>query len=171
MFVRMLSHSLVDRAHCGTGTTSMQTLDVLFVQVPSSHVLVSTTIASFTRRHTITLCSEMHPKTGSDLLSAICRFLASFNLLAWFVEILCCVIGCAEGRAVEVVEHQVHVLSLLVLKIVSDFDVSMHLNFDVSICLPRQGPRLSEATLVHQLLVGVVLLATRAVPNDSLHLA
>jgi len=74
-------------------------------------------------------------------------------LVSRLVKVLVCVVRRGEGRPVEVVEHQVHVFRLLVLQVVSDLDVSVHLNFNVSICLPRQGSRLCEPALVNELLV------------------
>ncbi len=45
-----------------------------------------------------------------------------------------------NGRTVvEVVEHQVHVRSLLPLQVVYDGLVTMHFNLDVGFCLPGQS--------------------------------
>mgnify|MGYP007095122921 CR=1 FL=1 len=48
----------------------------------------------------------------------------------------------------------------------------MNFDFDVRVSLTRQGTRLRESTLVHELIrARARVLATGAVPDDSLHLA
>ena len=129
-------------------------LNVLLVQVASAHVLIGAAIASLSCGHAVALGPEVHPEAArSDLLGALGWLLAGLNLLAWLIEVLCRVVCRAERRAVEVVEHQVHVLSLLVLQIVAYLDVTVHLDLDVGISLPGQGPRLCEATMAHQLVI------------------
>ena len=129
-------------------------LNVLLVQVASAHVLIGAAIASLSCRHAVALSPEVHPEAArSDFLSALGWLLAGFNLLARLVEVLCRIVCRAERRAVEVVEHQVHVLSLLVLQVVAYLDVTVHLDLDVGISLPRQGSWLCESTMAHQLVI------------------
>jgi hypothetical protein len=52
-------------------------------------------------------------------------------------------LGVARG-AIEVVEHQVHVGSLLRLQMVDDGLIPVHFDLDVSLGLPGEGPRLVE---------------------------
>jgi hypothetical protein len=47
-------------------------------------------------------------------------------------------------RVVKIVEHQIHIFLLLTLKVVVDFGISMHLDFDVRIGLPGKGSGLCE---------------------------
>ena len=58
-------------------------------------------------------------------------------MLSWFVKILGGVVIClSKRRTVEIVKHKVHALRLFTLKVVSDFDVSMNLNFYMGVSLP-----------------------------------
>jgi hypothetical protein len=131
---RMLVHGLIDRAHrvSPNGATVLQILDVLLVKVSPSHVLICAAVSTFSGRHSVSLSSEVVPETC--LLSRACRFL-SLYLLCGLVEVLSGVVRRAEGRAIEVIEHKVHTLSLSVLEVVPDFDVTMHLDFNVSVSL------------------------------------
>jgi len=52
------------------------------------------------------------------------------------------------GGAVEVVEHEVHVLPLFSLQVVLDVFVPVHLDLDVGVRLPRKRPRLRELRVV-----------------------
>lgn len=56
-------------------------------------------------------------------------------------EVLRCVVLGSEGRAVEIVEHEVHVLAFLDLQIIADLNVPMNLDLNVRVCLTRQGSR------------------------------
>jgi hypothetical protein len=68
-------------------------------------------------------------------LCAISRFQTCVDLLVRLVEVLGCIVRAAEGGAIEVVEHQVHIFCLLILKVVADFDIPVHLDFDVGVRL------------------------------------
>lgn len=83
-----------------------------------------------------------------------------------FVEVLCRVVGRAECRAVEIVEHEVHVFFFLYLQVVSDVSVTMNLDLDVSIGLSAKGSWFSKAALY--LLVWISTGAWTA-PHNSLH--
>ena len=139
-----------------TSCTVLQILNILLVQVASAHVLICAAVTSFTCWDAVSLRPEVHPETCWHFLTILsaCIKTTCLNLLAWLVEVLGCVVRRAERAAVEIVEHQVHILSLLVLQIVSNLNVSMHLNFNMGVSLARQGTRFSKATLVHELLVG-----------------
>jgi len=91
-----------------------------------------------------------------------------FHCRSLFVEVLRRVVCRAEGRAIEVVELQVHVLFLLRLKVVADVPVSVHFDLNVSICLARKGTGFGEASSLHLL---VRLISAGAIPHDSLYLS
>ena len=110
---------------------------MLFVQVAAAHVLVRAAVTAFASRHAVTFGAEVHPEARcSDLLLTLGRLKPGVHLLVGLVEVLRSVVCAAKRRSVEVIEHQVHIFCLLVLQVVSDLDVSVHLNFDVSIGLP-----------------------------------
>ena len=125
--------SFVERAN---GNSSiLQILQVLFVQVATPHILVRAAVPSLACRDAVTLGSKVHAEPPDwDFLGAVSRFV---YLVVRFVEVLSCVVGVAEGGAIEVVEHQVHVLGLLVLQIVPDFDISVHWDFYVCRCAAK----------------------------------
>jgi len=131
----MLVHGLVDRAHRvgPNGAAILQILDVLLVEVPPSHVLVCAAVPTFSSRYSVSFSPEVVPETC--FLGRACGFL-SLYLLCRLVEVLSSVVRRAEGGAIEVIEHQVHTLSLPVLEVVPDFDVTMHLDFYMSVSLP-----------------------------------
>ena len=64
VFGRMFSHSFIDRTHRICGSSALQILDVLLMEVTSSHILVRTAIASFSGRDSVTLSSEIHSETS-----------------------------------------------------------------------------------------------------------
>ena len=125
------------------------------MQIAPSHVLICTAVTSFASGDTVAFSAEIHTEVARlNGLSLISRLLlSSLNLIARLVKVLGCVVCSAKGRAIEVIEHQIHVLCLLVLQVVANLYVTMHLYFDMCISLPRQSSRLREATLVHKLLV------------------
>ncbi len=141
---------LINWVHCNSTCATLQVLYVLFMQVATSHILICTSIASLTRRNSVSLRSEIHPKTASfDRLGLLSRLLSSFYLLARLVKVLRCVVRRPKRWSVKVVKHQIHVLGLFVLQIVPNLDVTMNFYFDVSISLSWQSSWLSETTLVH----------------------
>ena len=171
VFSRMFSYSFIDWAHGICGSAALQVLDVLLMEVPSSHILVGTTVASFSGGDPVTLGSEIHSETTLwHFLCPIGRFLPRLYLITRFIEVLGRVIGWTKGRPVKVIEHQIHVLCLFVLKIISDLDVSVHFYLDMGVSLSRQCPRLRKASRMYQLLIRVCLLAAGTVPNDPLYL-
>lgn len=145
------------------------------MQITSSHVLICTAVTSFASGDTVTFGAEVHAEVARlNRLSLISRLLlSSLDLITRLVKVLSCVVCRAKRRAIKVVEHQIHVLCLLVLQIVTNLYVPMHLYFDMCISLPGQSSRLRKATLVHKLLIArcLLLLASRSVPYDSLHLS
>ena len=78
------------------------------------------------------------------------------------------------AKVVKVVEHEVHVLLFLTLEVVDDPLILVHLDSDVSISLPRDGPRFDESSanllilLVH---VVVALSCGHLVSGSELFLA
>ena len=119
-----------------TATTVVNILNIFLVQVASTHVLVGATVATLTSGHPITLSPEIHPETPwCHFLCTLSRLLPSIDLLAGLVEVLGGVVRRAEGRSVEIVEHQIHVFCLLVLQVVPYLDVTVNLDLDVGISL------------------------------------
>ena len=56
-------------------------------------------------------------------------------------------IGCwGVAKVVKVVEHEVHILLLLTLEVVDDPLILVHLDSDMSISLPRDGPWFDESS-------------------------
>lgn len=141
--------------------------DVLLssLHVSPSHVLVGTSIASLPRGKTVSLSPVIHPRSGTyshrlTILTIIRRRLE---------KVLSCVIlGWLERRVVKVVEHKIHIFAFLNLQIVSNFDVAVDLNLNMSVCLSRQRPRLRKSTLVNLLILSIG--PSRTVPNNALHL-
>ena len=114
----------------------MQILLILLVKITSAHVLVSTAVATLSRWHTVTLGSEVHAEPRSHLLLSFSpRLLSSLYLIARFVEILRRVVCRTKRRPIEVIEHQIHILSLLVLQVISNLNVTVHLDLDVRVSL------------------------------------
>ena len=141
--------------------------DVLLssLHVSSSHVLVGTAISSLPRGKTVSLCSVVHPRSGTYSYR-----LTVLTIVRWRLEkVLCCVIlSWLERRVIKVVEHKIHIFAFLNLEIVSNFDVAVDLNLNMSVCLPRQRPRLRKSTLVNLLILSIG--PSRTVPNNALHL-
>ena len=143
VFCGVLRHSLIDRTHCiscaaSTGAPSLQILDVLLVEISPTHILVCTSVATLSRGDSVALRSEIHPEARRHILFPLYapkRLLPSLDLLARLVKVLRGVIRRAERGAIEVVKHQVHVLSLLVLEVVANLDIAVHLDLDVGVGL------------------------------------
>lgn len=110
----MFSHRFIDRTH-RVCSTSLQILLVLLVKITAAHVLVSTAVSTLSRWYTVTLGPEVHTEPRGHFLLSLLRLLPSLYLVARFVEVLSRVVCRSKGRSVEVVEHQVHILRLLVL--------------------------------------------------------
>ena len=126
------------------------------MKITPAHVLICTSIASLSRWHAVPFRPEIHPKARRHVLFSLDanqRLLASLDLLTGFVEVLSRVVRRAEGRAIEIVKHQVHILGLLVLQVVANLNVAVHLDLYVSVGLPREGSRFRESTLVHELMI------------------
>ena len=135
---RMFSHCFIDRTHGICSSAALQILDVLLMEITSSHILVRTAVAPFSGRNSVTLSSKIHSETSLwHFLCPVGGLLARLDLITWFIEVLGRVIGWTEGRPVKVVEHKIHVLSLFVLKVISDLDVSVHFNLDMGVSLSR----------------------------------
>ena len=64
VFNRMLSHGFIDGTHGICGSAALQILDVLLVEVTSSHVLVRTAIASFSGWDSVAFSTEVHPEAS-----------------------------------------------------------------------------------------------------------
>ena len=135
---RMFSHCFIDRTHGICSSAALQILDVLLMEITSSHILVRTAVASFSGGNSVTLSSKIHSETSLwHFLCPIGRFLPRLNLITWFIEVLGRVVGWTKGRPIKVVKHQIHVLCLFVLKVISDLDVPVHFYFDVGVSLSR----------------------------------
>ena len=132
----ILGNRLIYWVHRHSTCATLQVLDVLFMQVATSHILICTTIASLAGRNSVSLWSEIHSETASfDRLSLLSRLLTSFYLLAWLVKVLRSVVRRPKRWSVKVVKHQIHVLGLFVLQIVPNLDVTMNFYFDMCISL------------------------------------
>lgn len=64
------------------------------------------------------------------------------NLFGRFIEVLGCVNRSPHRRTVEVIKHEVHVLLLFNLQVITNFYVSVNFNLYVSISLPGESARL-----------------------------
>lgn len=102
----------------------------------ASHIVLRTPIAPLSGGNSVPLYLEVLPLVVIEVLA-------------------CAVLRSLTGGAVEVVEHQVHVFSLLLLEVVLDGLVPVDLNLDVGISLSGEGSGLLEVVL---LLVQLVLL-------------
>ena len=151
-----------------SSTSSLQILDILLVKIAASHVLVSAAVATLPRWYAISLSPKVHTEARSNILSL--NLLPSLDLFTNLVEVLGRVIGRTKRRAIEIIEHQVHIFSLLILQIVSNLNITVNLYLYVRVSLPREGSWLRKAALMHQLLIRVRLLTTRTVPDDPLNL-
>ena len=108
------------------------------MQITSAHVLVSTAVASLSRRHTVSLRSEVHTEARCDILLPLhAGLVPSLYLFTRFIEVLGRVVRRAEGRTVKVVKHQVHVFSLLILQVVANLYVAMNFYFYMCVGLAR----------------------------------
>lgn len=102
---------------------------------PPPHVLLRTPVASFPGRHSVSLQWFF--------------IILSLPIIIALVEILSCAVLLFLLRgSVEIVEHQIHILALLSLQVLQDVLISVHLDLDARICLPRKGPRFVEITIV-----------------------
>ena len=102
-----------------------------------------TAVATFSRRHSVAFVSVVgRCCVIVELLGRVC--VIDVNLLRGLVEVLRGVYYGAHGGTVEVIKHQIHILLLLDLQVVSDFDVPVHFDFDVSVSLARQSTWLRE---------------------------
>ncbi len=132
----ILSNRLINWVHRNSTCATLQVLNVLFMQVATSHILICTAIASLACRDPVSLCPEIHSETTSfDRLGLFSRLLTSFYLLARFVKVLRCVVRRPKRWPVKVVKHKIHVLGLFVLQIVPNLDVTMNFYFDMCISL------------------------------------
>ena len=184
MFIQIFINSLVDRAHScsssrGAGRTSpcLQVLQIFLVKVSTTHVLISTAITAFTSGDSVALSSEIISEVGViwPHWTSEARVWHGRGLICvtWFVEVLSGIIGRTERRSVEIVKHQIHVLSLLVLQVVTNLDITVNLDLDVGIGLAGKGAWFRETTLMHHLILVRTSLpfSSRTVPDDSLDLA
>ena len=64
VFSRMLSHGFIDGTHGVGSSAALQILDVLLVEVTSSHVLVCAAIASFSGGDSVAFGPEVHSETS-----------------------------------------------------------------------------------------------------------
>ena len=97
-----------------TTITSLQILDVLLVKISPPHILIGTSVSALSGWNTVTFSPKIHTEARGNLFS-LNWLLPSLNLLTWLIEVLSRVVGGPERRAIKIIEHQVHVFSLLVL--------------------------------------------------------
>ena len=146
---------------------------VFALGVPPSEVLVRAAVAPFARGHPV----AVGPEVLLHLLAVEHQafFVSSGDHAAiliapsCFVKVLLGVCSRHRRRSVEVVKHQVHIFLLLSVQVVSDFDVTVDLNLDVSVGLPRVSPGLRKVAVGVQL-VGVSRAQALPVPLNALHL-
>ena len=105
-----------------------------------AEVLISTSIASLSGWHPISITSVVDWNFRRFVLGLVCNLL----LLRKFVKVLSCIIGLRLARPIEVVKHQIHIFLLFDLQVVSDLNVSVDLYFNVRVGLATQGSRLVE---------------------------
>jgi len=102
-----------------------------------SRVLVRTSIATLPGRYSVAIAYVVNGHFNKVAFFAI-FFISTFNI--WFIKVLagfkCCVPG---AGSIEVIKHQIHVVLLLSLQVVSNFNVAVNLDLDVRIRLAAQG--------------------------------
>ena len=96
----------------------------------SSQILLSTSVASLSCRQSV---------------SSLCSIV--WSLPIGIIEIRCCIILCCRW-AIEVIEHKIHVFSLLSLQMILDCLISMHLDLNMSVCLSRESSWLCKLTVL-----------------------
>ena len=108
-------------------------------------ILIRAPVASFTCWNAVSIASVVYSSVFTPVFWGL--LLDPLRL----VEVLSGVgSSMAHAGAVEVVEHQIHILLFVNLQEVADLDIAMHLNFDVRVSLSAQGPGLIE---VHRLAI------------------
>lgn len=103
---------------------------------PSSKVLLCTAITPFTCRNTVS--------------TLVCSFIILIKVLAGAALL--------RGRAVEIIEHQVHICPLLALQMIYYGLISVHLNLYIALGLSRECPGLMKVGCCGLLRVIITLL-------------
>jgi len=102
-----------------------------------SRVLVRTSIATLPGRHSVAIAYVVNGHFNKFAVFAI-FFISNFNI--WFIKVLTGFeLSVPGARSIEVIKHQIHVVLLLSLQVVSNFNVAMNLDLDVRISLAAQG--------------------------------
>jgi hypothetical protein len=130
------------------------------LHIASAHVLVGAAVAPLASGQAISIGAVTDPAYGLALVV--------FFSCGRFEEVLRRVVLDPERGPVEIIEHQVHILALLHLQVVANFDVAVDLNFNVRVGLTRKGSRLGEPSVLDLLIFGFG--PSRAIPHNALHL-
>lgn len=113
---------------------------------PSTEILLSTTVAAFSRGHAVSL-NALRSVVWSLSSGSTCCHKSCTPRVVILIEVLPCTTLLLLRRTVEVIKHQVHVCSLLNLQVVNNCFIPMHLYFYVCLSLAGKSAGLMEVTV------------------------
>jgi hypothetical protein len=95
------------------------------------------------------LCTSVTSFPGRHSITSLNSLFIIWTLSITLVKVLTCT-ACIliESRTIEIVEHEIHIFTLLSLQMINNVLIAMNFNFNMSISLAGESSRLGELFLV-----------------------